>query len=89
VFAAILAGPDDVDLRLRYAAAVRGGDPEHAERTRLQVDGERDRLVHRPPDPAPHTVDILAGFAGRIGEWLAPVLKVRRDARAVSAGGRA
>jgi len=60
VFAAILARPDDVDLRLRYAAAVQGGDPEHAELIRLQVDDERDRLAHRLPDPArSDRIDIL------------------------------
>ncbi|WP_374224668.1 hypothetical protein [Micromonospora sp. C51] len=51
LYAAILAHPDDLDLRRRYADAVGTTDPEHAELIRLDLDGIRNTrevmLLHR------------------------------------------
>jgi uncharacterized protein (TIGR02996 family) len=43
LYDAILADPDNVDLRLQYADAVSDTDPDHAELIRLQVDETRTR----------------------------------------------
>ncbi len=41
LYAAILADPDNLELRLQYADAVADTDPEHAELIRLQLEKER------------------------------------------------
>jgi len=43
LYDAILADPDNVDLRLQYADAVSDTDPDHAELIRLQVEETRMR----------------------------------------------
>ncbi|MEV4715269.1 hypothetical protein [Micromonospora sp. NPDC049374] len=55
LYAAILADPDDLDLRRRYADAIEATDPERAELIRLDVagaDGSREMLfLHRRIHP--------------------------------------
>lgn len=52
LYAAILADPDDMTLRLRYADTVNATDPDHAELIRLQIEYDRTNLTdHRLPDP--------------------------------------
>jgi|SRR5215207_374871 len=50
LYAAILADPDSAELRLRYADAVAGTDPDHAELIRLGLEKER---LGRQASPLP------------------------------------
>ncbi|ASW58068.1 hypothetical protein CIK06_27615 [Plantactinospora sp. KBS50] len=49
LFAAILANPEDLDLRLRYADAIQATDPDHAELIRAAISGSdiNDRTLRR------------------------------------------
>ncbi|WP_369122535.1 hypothetical protein [Micromonospora craterilacus] len=41
IYAAVLAAPDDLELRRRYADAIEATDPEHAQLIRLDLTGAR------------------------------------------------
>ncbi|WP_372338892.1 TIGR02996 domain-containing protein [Actinoplanes sp. RD1] len=56
LYAAVLAAPDDLDVRLAYADAVESSDPGHALLIREQIDASRRehvRLMTLPERPAP------------------------------------
>jgi uncharacterized protein (TIGR02996 family) len=57
LYAAILADPDDMALRLRFADAIEASDPDHAELIRLQIEYDRLRI---------EGLDLPTGLAGHI-----------------------
>jgi uncharacterized protein (TIGR02996 family) len=75
LYAAILADPDDMGLRLAYADAVAATDPAHADLIRTQIEDIRRRhagLAQRHPGwhPARHVPDEVAGRAARLAHTL-------------------
>ncbi|WP_353850392.1 TIGR02996 domain-containing protein [Solwaraspora sp. WMMA2065] len=51
LYAAILANPDDMDLRLRYADAIEPTDPDHAELIRAEIACDLAVVAGTPVDP--------------------------------------
>ncbi|MFV2018479.1 TIGR02996 domain-containing protein [Micromonospora sp. LOL_023] len=63
LYAAILADPDDLGLRLRYADAVEPTDPDHAELIRLQIEPvNAPRLIRLERRVGPRIAAPVAGF---------------------------
>ncbi|MEV4715268.1 hypothetical protein [Micromonospora sp. NPDC049374] len=83
LYAAILADPDDLDLRRRYADAIETVDPEHAELIRLDLDGGSTprrlllgrRVGPRLARPVAHLVD-----AWRLRRGFVESVTMRADA---------
>jgi uncharacterized protein (TIGR02996 family) len=70
LYAAVLADPFDMDLRLRYADAIVGVDPEHAELIRLQISCDRLAIAGEPVDDPKlidHARQLSWKVAARIG----------------------
>jgi len=76
LYAAILADPDNLDLRLQYADAVTDTDPDHAELIRLQIEKERlGRQARRlPPDLSRHQRRLALSIGPRIARDVAPLV---------------
>ena len=76
LYAAILADPDNLELRLQYADAVADTDPEHAELIRLQLEKERlGRQARRlPPDLSRHQRRLALSIGPRIARDVAPLV---------------
>ena len=76
LYAAILADPDDVNLRLAYADAVADTDPEHAELIRLDVEDEQlGRTARRlPPEQSIRRRQLSQAIGSRIAADVAPMV---------------
>lgn len=76
LYAAILADPDNLDLRLQYADAVADTDPEHADLIRLQIEDEQlGRQARYPSAEKFQRVQQLLNSAGeRIAAAVAPLV---------------
>ncbi|MET8148609.1 TIGR02996 domain-containing protein [Actinoplanes sp. NPDC049668] len=78
LYAAILAAPNDLDLRLAYADAIEATDPDHAELIRVQIDftrREHIRVERMETGDLPEEISAVYGrgyrLARRIGDRLA------------------
>ncbi len=81
LYAAILADPADMGLRLSYADAVEATDPQHADLIRTQIEYTRRRsaeLELRSPGPRP--VAQARDEVGSRARWLEDVLHDRLGA---------
>jgi uncharacterized protein (TIGR02996 family) len=76
LYDAILADPDNVDLRLQYADAVSDTDPDHAELIRLQVEDERlgRQALFPHADKFERTQRLLRSVGPRIAATVAPLV---------------
>jgi uncharacterized protein (TIGR02996 family) len=76
LYEAILADPDNVDLRLRYADAVAPQDSDHAELIRLDVEKERlgRQALHAPPEQAKRRRQLSRAIGPRIAAGVAPLV---------------
>src|SRR5215217_7453119 len=75
LYDAILADPDNLDLRIEYANTIADTDPDHAELIRLQV--ERERLGRRAVRPEQERFyrehDLEQTVGPRIARGVAPL----------------
>jgi uncharacterized protein (TIGR02996 family) len=71
LYAAILADPDDMGLRLRYADAIEPSDPDHAELIRAQIEYDRAKIAGTPI--APELSRRMRGLAVRLEPRLGAV----------------
>jgi uncharacterized protein (TIGR02996 family) len=76
LYDAILADPDNVDLRLAYADAVEDTDPEHAELIRLDIEREQlGRTARRlPPEQSIRRRQLSRAIGPRIAAAVAPMV---------------
>jgi uncharacterized protein (TIGR02996 family) len=76
LYDAILADPDNLDLRTEYADAIADTDPEHAELIRLQVDRENmgRRAVRPEPEQFDREYDLEQTVGPRISSAVAPLV---------------
>jgi len=76
LYDAILADPDNVDLRLQYADAVSDTDPDHAELIRLDIEKERlgRQSLRLPLDQSTRRRSLSRSLGPRLARDVAPLV---------------